>query len=110
MPPVPPAFAGWARADPPQPGAVQAATAVRSPRLLGPGPQLCSAAAAAGRQRCRSELLARQGCGLRPGHFRWLQLGRALGHRRAGDLQGGLGRRVIEELLHTPPVVRSGCI
>ena len=40
------------------------------------------------------------------GHLRWLQQGCALGHRRSRRSAGhGLGRRVIEELLHTPPVV-----
>ena len=44
MPPVPPACAGWASGRiTPQPGIAQAATAARSPRLLGPRPQLfCS--------------------------------------------------------------------
>ena len=42
-----PALAGPRAGSAPQPGAAQAATAVRSPRLLGPRPQLCSAAAVA---------------------------------------------------------------
>ena len=51
--------------------------------------------------------MARQAAGgLRPGHLRWLQPGVLWDIVVAGDLQGhGLGRRVIEELLHTPPVV-----
>jgi hypothetical protein len=77
-----PALAGPRAGSTPQSGPAQAAAAVRSPRLLGSRPQLCSAAAVAGRQRRRGEPLARQTAGgLRPGHLRWLQPGRALGHR-----------------------------
>ena len=106
MPPEPPACAGWASGlITPQPGPAQVATAVRSTRLLGARPQLYSAAAVAGQR--RSGRL----CGKRLVGF-----GRATsdGFSRAvlwdivvaGDLQGhGLGRRVIEELLHTQPVV-----